>query len=55
MIRQINDDLIDFPSSDESDESDKECLKAILLILFERTILKMYRPIVIEQFQKCAF
>ena len=55
VIRQINDDLSGFPSSDESDESDKECVKAILLILFERTILKMYRPIVIEQFQKCAF
>ena len=55
VIRQINDDLSGFPSSDESDESDKECVKVILLILFERTILKMYRPIVIEQFQKCAF
>ena len=39
IIRHINGNLSDFSSSSESDE---EQIKAIRLMIFERTILKMY-------------
>ena len=39
VIRHINDNLSDFPYSDESND---EQIKAIRLMVFERTILKMY-------------
>ena len=39
VIRHINDNLNDFPYSDESND---EQIKAIRLMVFERTILKMY-------------
>ena len=39
VIRHINVNLSDFPYSDESND---EQIKAIRLMVFERTILKMY-------------
>ena len=39
VIRHINDNLSDFPYSDESND---EQIKAIRLMVFERTILKLY-------------